>query len=72
MERDRLVQWLFALGIGFLMFSVTLFLFLTYRFTDEAYFTMIVCMIIGIILCVGGFALSREWSGPRNVTSRYE
>ena len=54
------------------MFSVTLFLFLTYRFTDEAYFTMILCMIIEIILCVGGFALSREWSGPRNVTSRYE
>ncbi len=59
MERDRLARWLYAFGIGFLMFSATLFLFITYRFTDEAFFAAMLCTIIGIILCVGGFTLNR-------------
>ena len=62
MERDRLARWLYALGIGFLMFAATLFLFITYRFTDEAFLATILCTIIGVILSVGGFALNRAWS----------
>ena len=64
MDPDRFVRWLYALGIGFLMFSATLFLFLTYRFTDEALFAATLSMIIGIILSVGGFAMSRMLSRP--------
>jgi len=71
MEKDRLVRWLYALGIGFLMFSATLFLFLTYRFTDEAFFATILCIIIGVVLCVSGFALGHMWSSG-NVTSRLD
>jgi len=60
MEKERLVQWLYALGVGCLMFSATLFLFLTYRYTDEAFFAELLTMIIGVVLCVSGFVLSRE------------
>jgi hypothetical protein len=41
------------------MFSATLFLFLTYRFTDEAFFAAMLYTIIGIILSVGGFVEPR-------------
>jgi hypothetical protein len=67
METDHLVRWLYALGIGFLMFSTTLLLFLTYRFTDEAFFAAIVCAIMGVVLCVGGFVLSRVGSRAKKV-----
>jgi len=59
MERERLVRWLYALGLGFLMFSATLFLMITYRFTDEAFFVAVSCAVLGIVLPVGGFVLSR-------------
>ena len=70
MEKDRLVRWLYALGIGCLMFSATLFLFLTYRYTDEAFLAEIVTLTIGFILSVGGLVLSREWSPPGSVASK--
>jgi len=60
MEKDRLVRWLYALGIGCLMFSATLFLFLTYRYTDEAFSAEILTLIAGAVLCASGFVLSRE------------
>jgi ABC-type nickel/cobalt efflux system permease component RcnA len=62
MERDRIVRWLYALGIGLLMFAATLFLLLLYRFTAEALFTAVLCTIIGITLFVGAFAVNRIWT----------
>ena len=53
------MRWLYALGIGFLMFAASLFLFLVYRFTDETLFTAALCTIIGVALFVGAFVVSR-------------
>ena len=52
------------------MFSATLFLFLTYRYTDEAFLAEIVTLIIGVILSVVGLVLSREWSRPKSIASK--
>ena len=59
METDRIVRWLYALGIGFFMFAATLLLFVLYRFTPEALFTAVLCMVIGIALFVGAIAVIR-------------
>ena len=63
METDRIARWVYALGIGFLMFAATLFLFLVYRFTDAALFAAVLCTIIGIALFFGAFAVSRMGLG---------
>ena len=70
MEKDRLVRWLYALGFGFLIYSATLFLFLSYRYTNEAFSAAILCAIVGIALCVGGLALSYEWSLPSGLANK--
>lgn len=46
------------MGIGFLMFAGTLFLFILYRFTDVALLAAVVCSIVGVALVIVGFAVA--------------
>ena len=51
------VRWLYALGIGFLMYAAALFLFTLYRSTEEAIVAAGVCTIISAALFVAAITV---------------
>jgi hypothetical protein len=52
LDLARLVRWLYALGIGFLMYAGTLFLFTLYRPTEQAVFAAGICALASLVLFV--------------------
>jgi len=52
------VRWLYALGIGWLMYAVALFLFTLYRSTPEAMFAAGLCAAISAVLFVAAIAVN--------------
>lgn len=71
LETAEVARWLYALGIGFLMFAGTLFLFILYRFTDVTFLAAVICSIVGVALVIVGFAVASfrtRDSGPSQET----
>ena len=57
MEVAGIVRWLYALGIGFLLYAAALFLFTLYRSTEAANVATIVCIFISAALFAAAIAL---------------
>jgi predicted small metal-binding protein len=51
------VRWLYALGIGWLMYAGALFLFTLYRSTPEVMFAAGFCAVISAVLFVAAIAV---------------
>jgi hypothetical protein len=59
------VRWLYALGIGCLMYAGTLFLFTLYHSSEEAVFAAGICAVASLVLFVTAITIKfRENQRP--------